>query len=78
MARLRVLKISLVLIALLCTLTWLCHAANLVDAKALSQVLSKLVTEGLGVADLQVRNISITYLNCCKMHEVYEAYVYKA
>ncbi len=73
MARLRVLKISLVLIVLMCTHTWLCYSADLIDAKAFSQALSKLVTEGLGVADLQVRNISSTYFDCGNIHEVSKA-----
>ena len=55
MARLRVVENLLVLIVSFCTLSWFCHAADLLDAKAISQALTKLVAEGLGVADLQVR-----------------------
>lgn len=54
MARLRVFKMSLVLLVLFCKFTWLCHAVDSLDAKAFSQALSKLVREGLGVTDLQV------------------------
>ncbi|KAL9960894.1 hypothetical protein ACROYT_G034402 [Oculina patagonica] len=54
MARLRVVEISLVLLVLFCKFPWICDAADLLDAKAFSQALSKLVTEGLGVADLQI------------------------
>ncbi|KAJ7382932.1 hypothetical protein OS493_031707 [Desmophyllum pertusum] len=47
---LRVLKI---LVVLFCSFTWLCYGADLLDATKFSQTLSKLATEGLGVADLQ-------------------------
>ena len=51
MAQLRVLKI---LVVLFCAFTWFSYAADLLDATKFSQTLSKLATEGLGVADLQV------------------------
>lgn len=48
---------------LLSTPPQLCGATDFLDAKAFSQALSKLVTEGLGVAKMQVlKNIFISAL----------------